>query len=133
FLAIVAWSEGNLARAADYWRTCREGLRSAGHVADVQGTTIALADILATEGRLTEAMGLCRDAIALAATDGRDAVRGTADVHASLSMLHLERGETDSAQEHLTTCLELGDLYGLPQHPYRSRVAQARLDLVRGD
>jgi LuxR family maltose regulon positive regulatory protein len=133
FLGIMRWSAGDLDAAVDYWTQCREGLRSAGHVADVLGATIALADILSTQGRLMEAMRLCQDAIDLATTDGHAAVRGVADVHASLSLLHLERGDLDTAQEHLTKCLELGDLYGLPQHPYRSRVAQARMDVARGN
>ncbi len=133
FLGIVAWSQGELDAAVRYWTQCRDGLRAAGHVADVQGTTIALADILATQGRLTEAMALCRDAIDLASAGGAVAVRGVADTHASLAQLHLERGETAQAQEHLTKCLELGDLFGLPQHPYRSRVTQARVDIVRGN
>jgi LuxR family maltose regulon positive regulatory protein len=133
FLGIVAWSDGDLDGAVGYWTTCRNGLRHAGHVADVQGTTIALADILATQGRLTEAMRLCEDAIGLASEAGRSTVRGVADVHASLCMLCLERGDAAAAQEHLTKCLELGDLMGLPQHPYRSRVAQARVDAVHGN
>lgn len=132
FLGIVAWSRGELDDAVRYWTQCRDGLRAAGHVADMQGTTIALADILLTQGRLTEAIALCREAIDLASAGG-GAVRGVADTHASLAQLHLERGEIVEAQEHLTKCLELGDLFGLPQHPYRSRVTQARVDLVRGN
>ncbi len=130
FLGIVAWSKGALDEAVAYWTECRNGLRSAGHIADVHGTTIALAEIFATQGRLSEAMRICDDAIALT----RQApVRGLAGTHASLSLLHLERGDIAAAQDHLTQCLELGDLLGLPQHPYRSRVAQARMDIVRGN
>lgn len=131
FLGIVAWSKGDLDGAVEYWTQCREGLRSAGHVADVLGATIALADILSAQGRLTEAMRICQDAIDLATTGGRATVRGVADVHASLGLLHLERGDLDPAQENLTKSLELGDLLGLPQHPYRSRVVQAHVDIVR--
>jgi LuxR family maltose regulon positive regulatory protein len=130
FLGIGAWSRGELDDAVRYWTQCRDGLRAAGHVADVQGTTIALADILSTQGRLADAVALCREAIDLAAAGGFGAVRGVADTHASLAQLHIERGEIDAAQEHLTKCLELGDLFGLPQHPYRSRVTQARVDIV---
>ena len=133
FLGIVAWSKGDLDGAVEYWTQCREGLRSAGHVADVLGATIALADILTTQGRLTEAMRICQDAIDLATIGGRATVRGVADVHASLGLLHLERGDLDPAQENLAKGLELGDLLGLPQHPYRSRVVQAHVDMVRGN
>lgn len=130
FLGIVAWSRGELDDAVRYWMQCRNGLRAAGHVADVQGAAIALADILLTQGRLTEAIALCREAIDLA---GSGAVRGVADVHASLAQLHLERGEIEAAEEHFDKCLERGDLFGLPQHPYRSRVTQAGVDLFRAN
>lgn len=129
FLGIVAWSRGELDDAVRYWTQCRDGLRAAGHVADVQGTTVALADILSAQGRLTEAVALCREAIDLAGAS----VRGVADAHASLAQLHLERGEITAAQQNLTRCLELGDLFGLPQHPYRSRVTQAGIDVARGN
>jgi len=133
FLGIVAWSQGELDEAARHWTRCRDGLRAAGHVADVQGTTIALADIFSTQGRLSAAMSLCREAIELATASGSGAVRGVADTHASLAQLHLERGDVAAAQQHLSRCLELGELFGLPQHPHRSRVTQARLYLARGD
>lgn len=132
FLGIVSWTKGDLNDAARFWTECRDGMREEGHVADVQGTTIALADIRNTQGRLTEAMQLCEAALSLATDNGRPMARGVADTHASLAYLHLERNELTSVREHLDRCRELGEVWGLPQFPYRSRVAQARLDLAVG-
>lgn len=132
FLGIVSWTKGDLNDAARFWTECRDGMREEGHVADVQGTTIALADIRNTQGRLTEAMQLCEAALSLATDNGRPMARGVADTRASLAYLHLERNELTSAREHLDRCRELGEVWGLPQFPYRSRVAQARLDLAVG-
>ncbi|MFP9139096.1 LuxR C-terminal-related transcriptional regulator [Devosia sp. XGJD_8] len=132
FLGIVSWTKGDLNDAARFWTECRDRMREEGHVADVQGTTIALADIRNTQGLLTEAMQLCEAALSLATDNGRPMARGAADTHASLAFLHLERNELTSAREHLDRCRELGEVWGLPQFPYRSRVAQARLDLAVG-
>ncbi len=132
FLGIVAWTRGELEDAARFWTECRDGMRAEGHIADVQGTTIALADIRDTQGRLGEAMRLCELALSLATDSGRPLARGVADTHASRARLHLERNELAAAREHLERCRELGEVWGLLQFPYRSRVAEARLDLVEG-
>jgi len=133
FLAIGSWTAGDLEEAASLWTECRDGMREQGHVADVQGTTIALADIRNTQGQLSEAMQLCEAALALAIDNGRPVARGIADTLASLACLHLERNELSIAREHLDRCRELGEGWGLPQFPYRVRVAQARLCLAEGD
>lgn len=132
FLGIVSWTRGDLEDAAGFWTQCRDGLRAQGHFADVQGTTIALADIRNTQGRLSEAMRLCDEALAVASQNGRPVARGIADTHASLAFLELERNDLVRAREHLEACRELGEVWGLPQFPYRSRVAQARLDMAEG-
>lgn len=133
FLGIVHWTEGNLEAAGRSWTECANGLRRAGHIADIFGATIALADIRTTEGRLTEAMRACESALDLATAGGRPTLRGTADAHASLSLLHLERNEFAAARLQLGRSLGLGELFGLPQHPYRSLVARARLEAAEGN
>lgn len=130
FLGIVSWTRGELDAAARFWTECRDGMRAQGHVADVQGTSIALADVRNTQGRLSEAMQVSTAALALATENGRPIARGVADTHAELAFLHLERNELTTAREHLERCHEFGEGWGLAQFPYRWRVAQARLDLA---
>lgn len=132
FLGIVSWTAGQLEDAIGFWTECRDGLRNQGHIADVQGTTIALADIRMTQGRLDDAERACAQALDFANQNGGAVARGTADIHASLAMLHLERGALESAREHLARSGELGEAFGLPQYPYRLRVAQAGLALAEG-
>ncbi|HEY8594395.1 MAG TPA: LuxR C-terminal-related transcriptional regulator [Devosiaceae bacterium] len=132
FLGIISWTAGELEDAIGFWTDCRDGLRNQGHIADVQGTTIALADIRMTQGRLRDAMHACADALDIASEHGRLVARGTADIHASLAMLHLERGALEVAREHLAKSSDLGEVLGLPQYPYRLRVAQAGLARAEG-
>jgi LuxR family transcriptional regulator, maltose regulon positive regulatory protein len=61
------------------------------------------------------------------------ALRGTADMHVGMSELLLERNDLDEAARQLLTARQLGDHAGLPQNPYRWRVATARLRVARGD
>jgi LuxR family maltose regulon positive regulatory protein len=132
FLGIVSWTKGRLDDAAQFWTECRDGMREQGHIADVQGTSIALADIRNTQGRLNEAIRLGTAALDLATDNRRPIARGVADTHASLAFLQLVRNELAAAREHLDRCSELGEVWGLPQFPYRWRVAQAGLDIAEG-
>ena len=54
-------------------------------------------------------------------------------MHVGLSEVLLERNELADADEHLQVSADLGEDAGLPQHPYRSRVATARLRHAHGD
>jgi hypothetical protein len=53
-------------------------------------------------------------------------IRGTADMYAGLSEIALERGDLLGAEDHLRRAQDLGEPLGLPQYPYRWRVAMAR-------
>lgn len=53
-------------------------------------------------------------------------------MHIGLSELNVQRGDLELARHHLTRSEELGDALGLPQHPYRWRVATAHLHQAEG-
>jgi len=133
FLGIANWSAGNLEAARCAWAEGRDGLQRAGHIADTLGVSIALADITLAQGRLGDAIEACDRALQLAAAQGGPPLRGTADMHAGLSELHRERNDLDAARQHLATSQELGARAGLPQHPYRWRIAAAQLRRDEGD
>ena len=59
--------------------------------------------------------------------------RGVADMYVALSRVALERGDLASAADYLRRADELGDAGGLPQNPYRWRVAMALLREAEGD
>jgi LuxR family transcriptional regulator, maltose regulon positive regulatory protein len=132
-LGIAYWSQGKLDAAHRAWTTGRNGLLRAGHISDVLGVSMALADINLARGRLREAIEVCEQALALATAPGGRALRGTADMHAALSDLFRERNDLPAAHQQLSKSQELGEQAGLPQHPYRWRVAAARLRRDEGD
>ena len=132
-LALVFWSGGDLETAYRAWAECGAGLERAGHVSDVLGCTIALADIRVGQGRLDEAARVCEHALRLAAGLRGPVVRGTPDMHVALAEVGFERGDLRAAARHLQQSQELGEHNGMPQHRYRWRVATARLRHAEGD
>ena len=133
FLGIVSWTEGDLEAAHRAWSECVGGLRRAGHVADALGATIALGDICVVQGRLQDALGTYQESLDLVPEQSRSLVRGTADMHVGMSELFLERLDLAAANEHLQEAQELGEYAGMPQFPYRWRVATARVRAAEGD
>jgi LuxR family maltose regulon positive regulatory protein len=109
------------------------GLQRIGHVSDVLGCAIALADIRRARGRLGEAMRTYEQALQLVPEHGGSVVRGTADMYVGLSELCRERGDLRAATDHLLRSEALGEHAGLPQNRYRWRVAMSRLREAEGD
>jgi LuxR family maltose regulon positive regulatory protein len=131
---LASWGSGDLADAHRRYSAAVEGLRRAGHFSDVLGCSITLADIRITQGLLGDARRIYEDALRLAdAEESGDVMRGTADMLVGLSQIAFERDDLQEAAELLTRAEELGERLGLPQHPYRRRVARARLREAEGD
>jgi LuxR family maltose regulon positive regulatory protein len=127
-------SGGDLSRAhAAYTRTVAE-LTSVGFLADVLGCCITLGDIRRAQGQLGDELRTYQWALDLAPPGaGTDPLRGTADMHVGIAGVLLERDDLAAAGEHLDVNRRLGDHIGLPQNPYRWRVAMARLREAQGD
>jgi len=132
-LGIAHWSMGNLEPARQAWTEGRNGLQRAGHIPDVLGVSLALADINLGLGRLRDAIQICEQALKLADGQGFSVLRGTADMHANLSYLRREQNDIKAAELHMSKSRELGEQAGLPQHPYRWRVAASYLRRDEGD
>jgi LuxR family maltose regulon positive regulatory protein len=109
------------------------GLRRAGFVADIMGCSLALADIRITQGRLGEALRTYEQALGLAQEEHASVLRGMVDMHAGMSEVYRERDDLAAAARHLLACQELGEHNGLPRHPYRWRVAMARVAEAEGN
>jgi LuxR family maltose regulon positive regulatory protein len=105
----------------------------AGHIADILGLAITMADIRIVQGRLGDAMHTYEHALRLAAQQDRPTLRGTADMYVGMAALHRERGDLPAATQLLLQSQELGEHLGLPQNPYRWRVAMARVQEAEGD
>jgi LuxR family maltose regulon positive regulatory protein len=132
-LGLVYWGSGNLDAGHRGYSACVEGLRRAGFVADILGCSIALADIRSTQGRLGEALRTFEQALQLAGEQGGSVLRGTADMYVGMSEIARERDDLHAATQLLQRSQELGEHTGLPQNPYRWRVAMARVRQAEGD
>ena len=130
---LACWSRGDLDAAHGAYTACVDGLLRAGHVSDVLGCSIALADLRITQGRLGDAWRTYERGLQLASTSGAAPLRGTADMHVGISQIACERNDLAAATDHLRQNWELGEQNGLPQNPYRSRIATARLQQAKGD
>jgi LuxR family maltose regulon positive regulatory protein len=130
-LAIAHWTVGELDAAVSRYGEAIEELTAAGHLADMLGCSLALADIQIVQGRLTDAKRVFDSGLRL--TMEHPGLRGAADMHVGLSEVLIERNLLDEAARHLEISKELGESAGLPQHAYRWRVVMARLCRARGD
>ena len=133
FLGLAFWTSGDLAAAHPAWAQCAAGLRRSGQIADIFGCAIAMADIRLVQGRLGEAMRTYEQALQRAAEQDGPVLRGTADMYVGMSEVHHERGDLQAATQQLLRSQELGEYNGLPQNPYRWRVAMARIRQAEGD
>jgi LuxR family maltose regulon positive regulatory protein len=131
-VGLASWARGDLRTAFDRYSACVAGLRRVGHISDVLGCSITLADLRLAQGRLQDAARIYTEGLELGTSQGAP-LRGTADMHVGLSEIHRERNELDVAAKHLRDSSALGEHNGLPQHPYRSRLALARLREAEGD
>ena len=104
-----------------------DGLTLAGHISDVLGCSIAVADIETTQGRLGHALRTYEHALLLASREVGPVLRGSADMYVGLSQIAFERDDMEAATQHLQRARELGEDTWLPQTPYRWRVAMARV------
>lgn len=131
---LASWACGDLETAHQRYSLAVGGLRRAGNYSDVLGCSITLADLRITQGRLGDAVRACEDALRLAEQhQGETVLRGTADMLVGLSQVALERDDLAAAAAFLERAEELGEHNGLPQNPYRSRAARARLLEAEGD
>jgi LuxR family transcriptional regulator, maltose regulon positive regulatory protein len=137
-MGLASWRSGDLGAGHRAYAECMAGLWRAGHVADTFGCAIALADIRIAQGRLGDALRTYEQALKRsvgqhASEQGESVLRGTADMYVGMSELHRERGDLSAATRNLLRSQELGEHTGLPQNPYRWRVAMARIREAEGD
>jgi LuxR family transcriptional regulator, maltose regulon positive regulatory protein len=132
-MGLAFWGRGDLEAAHRAYSAGAVGLQRTGHIADVLGCSITLADIRITQGRLSEALRTYEQALRLASNRDGTVLRGTADMHVGMSQIACERDDLAAATRHLLRAEELGEHTWLPQNPYRWRVAMARVRAAEGD
>ncbi len=132
-MAIAFWGSGDLQAAHSAWAECAAGLRRAGHIADIFGCAIGMADIQLAQGRLGAAMRTYEQVLQRASEQSGPVLRGTADMYVGMSEVQRERNDLAAATQHLLRSQELGEAIGLPQNRYRWRVAMSRIRQAQGD
>jgi LuxR family maltose regulon positive regulatory protein len=132
-LGLASWASGDLAAAHQSFAEGMAHLQRAGNIADAIGGTLSLADIRITQGRLRDAMHTYERGLRLAAEHGEPLLRGTADMLVGKSDIEREQNNLAAAALHLLRSHDQGEHTGFPQHPYRWRVAMARLRQAEGD
>lgn len=125
---LASWAGGDLEAAHRGYAAAAAGLERAGHIADVLGCSVTLADLEITLGHLRQAQATLERALELG-----HGVRGTSDMYVGLSRIAWERNELDAATDYLRRAEELGAASDLPQNPYRWRLAMARIREAEGD
>jgi LuxR family maltose regulon positive regulatory protein len=132
-LALAYWTRGELEAAGRAYVDSMTGLEGLGHISDVAGLAIGLAGTQIAQGRLREAMRTYERALERVTASGGGVLRGAGDMHVGQSEIYRERSDLDTAMRHVLRSQELGELAGLPQNPYRQRVALARIREAQGD
>jgi LuxR family maltose regulon positive regulatory protein len=134
---LASWGMGDIEAAHRSYTTCVAGLTRADHIADVLGCSLALADMELALGRLRDADSTLTGALELADRHRPESeprvLRGTADMLVGLSRVAWHRNDLGRAADLLRQADEVGESAGLPQHPYRWRVALARLRVADHD
>ena len=132
---LASWTTGDLAQAHAAYTESVAGLEKAGFVADVLGCCITLGDIRRTQGRLTDALRTYQRALDLASAQaGRRAAAGDGR-HARRDRGRAARARRPRRPRANTwpSATASVSYNGLPQNPYRWRVATARLREAEGD
>jgi LuxR family maltose regulon positive regulatory protein len=126
---LANWAMGDIKAAHTAYVASARGLARADHIADVLGCSLTIADMELALGRLGDADRTLQGALDLAGTrrtTGSGVLRGTADMLVGQSRTAWHRNDLEEAADFLRRAEALGEGAGLPQHPYRWRVALAR-------
>jgi LuxR family maltose regulon positive regulatory protein len=132
-IGLARWHAGDLDAAYEAFETGMAALERGGFLADVVGGAVTLADIRLEQGRLGEALRLYEEGLALATPAGQPVLRGAADMHVGIAMVLTERDDLAGAIRHLAQSRALGEENGAPKHPWRWRLATARVRQAEGD
>jgi LuxR family maltose regulon positive regulatory protein len=132
-LGLAYWTNADLEGATALYADAIPRFERAGYRSDAIGLALALADMRIAQGRLHDAMRSYERGLDLATGHGAVVQRGAADMHVGIGEILSERNDLAGAAEHIQAAADLGEENGLPQNPYRYRVAAARIKQAEGD
>jgi LuxR family maltose regulon positive regulatory protein len=132
-LGLAQHTSGDLEAAELSLSEFYTSLRKTGEIATLCGITFLLAEIRVALGRLNAAEGIYQQTIHLATSRGGALPLGTADVYRGLAEISIERGDLQTAAQHLLTSQKLGEQIPVTDWPHRLYVSQARLKEAQED
>jgi LuxR family transcriptional regulator, maltose regulon positive regulatory protein len=132
-LGLAAWALGDLEVARMSSAQAITSLQQAEHYTDAIGCAVALADIQIVQGQLRHAMQTYQQGLQLAQRPDATLLRGAVDMYIGMSAIAYQQNNLQDAAHYVLRCQELGEQMGLPQNPYRWRVAMAHVMQAQGD
>ena len=132
-LGIAQYSSGDLEAAEHSLADFHMNLRQTNETVTLIGITFLLADIRVALGRLHAAESIYQQSLLLVTGQGGLVPLGTADLYRGLAELYLERGDLETAAQHLLTSQKLGEQTAVTDWSHRLCVSQARLKEAQGD
>ena len=97
-IGLSSWTSGDLDAAHAAYSECTARLHRAGHLSDVLGCSITLADLRFTQGRLRDAMRTYEHALQVGQEQEGPVLRGTPDMYVGMAALHREHNELGPRQ-----------------------------------
>ena len=132
-LGLASWANGDLEAARTAFSDFIAMIRIAGDIPTLISATFVLAEIMMAQGRLRDAFRLYQQFLQLAVDQGELMPLGTEDLYRGISELYRERGDLETATQHLLTSKQLGDQDSQSDWQQRWCVSQARLNESLGD
>lgn len=133
FLGMAYWAKGDLGAAQECFVDFTRRLLAAGNViAAISGTSF-IADIQIARGHLLEAINSYERSLTLVTHHSPAVVPGVAELHVGLCELHIQRGEMETAVDHLKRYEALGKQAKIPGNEYRLYPGLARIKVALGE
>ncbi len=127
-------ARGELEAAHRAYSVSVDGLQRAGHISDVLGCSITWPTSAARRAAWARRCAPTSERCNWRPMAADRALRGTADMYVGNEPGRLRARRPDAARQYLLQrASELGEHNGLPQNPYRWRVAMARVREAEGD
>jgi LuxR family maltose regulon positive regulatory protein len=132
-LGLAQYTNGDLEAAEHSLSDFYTNLRKTGEILTLISITFLLADIRVALGRLHEAESIYQQSLRIATGQGKPMPLGVADLYRGLAEIYIERGDLETAAQHLLTSQKLGEQTALTDWQHRLCVSQARLKEVQED
>lgn len=130
-LGLASWASGDLSTGVEAFGESRTSLRLAGNLTDALSTTMVIADMLLPLGRLRETQDSYDYALRESVEHGNGG-QPTADLHAGLAEVLVERNLLADAVAHLAASDALGLEAFSHEHRYRWFVSMAKVREAEG-